>query len=132
MEMLEPKDLAPPFARYAHGVLVPESQRGTASSLKAVIDIVAMIVGGVVCTSLAVAGAFATDLKIGYWIDSTPRNQQIWKFLGVIVAAVVVADRTWRKPAAVSRRILKRRWRRLPTGSSSSSPRPERPSTPSR
>lgn len=49
---------------------------------------VALIVGGVVCTSLAVAGAFATDLKIGYWIGSTPRNQQVYKFLGVVVSAV--------------------------------------------
>lgn len=50
---------------------------------------VALIVGGVVCTSLAVAGAFATDLKIGYWIGSTPRNQQAYKFLGVLVSAAV-------------------------------------------
>jgi putative OPT family oligopeptide transporter len=49
---------------------------------------VALIVGGVVCTSLAVAGAFATDLKIGYWIGATPRNQQAYKFLGVAVSAV--------------------------------------------
>jgi putative OPT family oligopeptide transporter len=48
---------------------------------------VALIVGGVVCTSLAVAGAFATDLKIGYWIGSTPRNQQVYKFLGILVSA---------------------------------------------
>jgi putative OPT family oligopeptide transporter len=49
---------------------------------------VALIVGGVVCTALAVAGAFATDLKIGYWIGATPRNQQRYKFLGVLVSAV--------------------------------------------
>ncbi|UCF06463.1 MAG: oligopeptide transporter, OPT family [bacterium] len=49
---------------------------------------VALIVGGVVCTSLAVAGAFATDLKIGYWIGATPRNQQAYKFLGVAISAV--------------------------------------------
>jgi putative OPT family oligopeptide transporter len=48
---------------------------------------IALIVGGVVCTSLAVAGAFATDLKIGYWIGSTPRNQQAYKFLGILVSA---------------------------------------------
>ena len=48
---------------------------------------VALIVGGVVCTALAVAGAFATDLKIGYWIGATPRNQQRYKFLGIIVSA---------------------------------------------
>ncbi len=49
---------------------------------------IALIIGGVVCTSLAVAGAFATDLKIGYWIGSTPRSQQVYKFLGVFVSAI--------------------------------------------
>jgi putative OPT family oligopeptide transporter len=48
---------------------------------------VALIVGGVVCTALAVAGAFATDLKIGYWLGATPRNQQLYKFLGITVSA---------------------------------------------
>jgi putative OPT family oligopeptide transporter len=48
---------------------------------------VALIVGGVVCTALAVSGAFATDLKIGYWLGSTPRNQQVYKFLGILVSA---------------------------------------------
>jgi putative OPT family oligopeptide transporter len=52
---------------------------------------VALIVGGVVCTSLAVAGAFATDLKIGYWIGATPKRQQGYKFLGVIVSAIFCA-----------------------------------------
>lgn len=52
---------------------------------------VALIIGGVVCTALAVAGAFATDLKIGYWIGSTPRNQQMFKFLGVLVSAAACA-----------------------------------------
>ncbi len=51
----------------------------------------AMIIGGVVCTALAVAGAFATDLKIGYWIGSTPRNQQAFKFAGVVVSAAACA-----------------------------------------
>ncbi len=49
---------------------------------------VALIIGGVVCTALAVAGAFATDLKVGYWIGATPRNQQVFKFLGITVSAV--------------------------------------------
>lgn len=52
---------------------------------------VALIIGGVVCTALAVAGAFATDLKIGYWIGSTPRNQQAFKFAGVLVSAAACA-----------------------------------------
>ncbi len=52
---------------------------------------VALIIGGVVCTALAVAGAFATDLKIGYWIGSTPRNQQRFKFIGVLVSAASCA-----------------------------------------
>jgi len=52
---------------------------------------VAMVVGGVVCTALAVSGAFATDLKIGYWIGATPRNQQRWKFTGVLISAASCA-----------------------------------------
>lgn len=50
----------------------------------------ALIIGGVVCTALSVAGSFITDLKIGYWIGSTPRKQEKWKFLGVAVSAVTV------------------------------------------
>lgn len=50
----------------------------------------ALIIGGVVCTALSVAGSFITDLKIGYWIGSTPRKQETWKFLGVAVSAVTV------------------------------------------
>ena len=50
-----------------------------------------LIIGGVVCTALAVAGAFITDLKVGYWIGTTPKKQEIWKFVGVAVAAATVA-----------------------------------------
>ena len=50
----------------------------------------ALIIGGVVCTALSVAGAFVTDLKIGYWIGSTPAKQETWKVLGTLVAAATV------------------------------------------
>ena len=50
----------------------------------------ALIIGGVVCTALSVAGAFITDLKIGYWIGTTPKVQETWKFLGTLVAAATV------------------------------------------
>ena len=50
----------------------------------------ALVIGGVVCTALSVAGSFITDLKIGYWIGSTPAKQEGWKFLGVAVSAVTV------------------------------------------
>ncbi len=50
----------------------------------------ALIIGGVVCTALSVAGSFITDLKIGYWIGSTPKKQEGWKFVGVAVAAATV------------------------------------------
>ena len=50
----------------------------------------ALIIGGVVCTALSVAGSFITDLKIGYWIGSTPKKQESWKFVGVAVAAATV------------------------------------------
>ncbi len=52
---------------------------------------IALIIGGVVCTALATAGAFATDLKTGYWIGATPKKQQSFKFLGVLVSAVFCA-----------------------------------------
>jgi putative OPT family oligopeptide transporter len=47
--------------------------------------------GCIVCTALATSGAFISDLKIGYWLGSTPRNQQRWKFLGVFVASISVS-----------------------------------------
>jgi putative OPT family oligopeptide transporter len=50
----------------------------------------ALIIGGVVCTALSVAGGFITDLKIGYWLGSTPKKQETWKFLGVLVASATV------------------------------------------
>ncbi len=50
----------------------------------------ALIIGGVVCTALSVAGGFITDLKIGYWLGSTPRKQESWKFLGVLISAATV------------------------------------------
>lgn len=50
----------------------------------------ALIIGGVVCTALAMAGGFITDLKIGYWIGSSPYKQQQWKFLGTLVSAATV------------------------------------------
>lgn len=50
----------------------------------------ALIIGGVVCTALSMAGSFVTDLKIGYWVGTTPRKQEAWKFVGTIVAAATV------------------------------------------
>ena len=51
----------------------------------------ALIIGGVVCTALSMAGGFITDLKIGYWLGTTPRTQERWKFLGTAVSAATVA-----------------------------------------
>ncbi len=53
--------------------------------------IAALIIGGVVCTALSQAGAFVTDLKIGYWLGSTPLKQEKWKFVGTAVSAATVA-----------------------------------------
>ncbi len=50
----------------------------------------ALIMGGVVCTALSMAGGFITDLKIGYWLGTTPVKQQTWKFLGTLVSAATV------------------------------------------
>ena len=51
----------------------------------------ALIIGGVVCTALSMAGGFITDLKIGYWLGTTPKKQEGWKFLGTFVSAATVA-----------------------------------------
>ncbi len=52
--------------------------------------IASLIMGGVVCTALSMAGGFITDLKIGYWLGTTPAKQEVWKFLGTIVSAATV------------------------------------------
>ncbi|MDR0680516.1 MAG: oligopeptide transporter, OPT family [Dysgonamonadaceae bacterium] len=66
-------------------VLVAVGLRGTSGMLAA------LIMGGVVCTALSMAGGFITDLKIGYWLGSTPARQEGWKFLGALVSAATVA-----------------------------------------
>ncbi len=65
-------------------VMVAAGLRGTGGM------VAALIMGGVVCTALAVSGAFITDLKIGYWLGSTPKKQESWKFLGTLVSAATV------------------------------------------
>ena len=52
--------------------------------------VASMVIGGVVCTALSMAGGFVTDLKIGYWLGSTPKKQESWKFLGTLVSAATV------------------------------------------
>lgn len=52
--------------------------------------VASMVIGGVVCTALSMAGGFVTDLKIGYWLGSTPKKQETWKFLGTLVSAATV------------------------------------------
>ena len=52
--------------------------------------VASMVIGGVVCTALSMAGGFVTDLKVGYWLGSTPRKQEQWKFLGTFVSAATV------------------------------------------
>ena len=65
-------------------VMVAAGLSGTAGM------VAALIIGGVVCTALSMSGCFVTDLKIGYWLGSTPAVQQRWKFLGTLVAAATV------------------------------------------
>jgi putative OPT family oligopeptide transporter len=52
--------------------------------------VAALLIGGVVCTALSTSGAFVTDLKIGYWLGTTPRTQERWKFLGLLFASAAV------------------------------------------
>ena len=68
----------------ASGVFVAIGLNGTSGI------VASMVLGGVVCTALSMAGGFVTDLKIGYWLGSTPRKQESWKFLGTLVSAATV------------------------------------------
>ncbi len=71
--------------------LIVASAIFVAIGLKGPSGIVAsMVIGGVVCTALSMAGGFVTDLKVGYWLGSTPRKQEQWKFLGTLVSAATV------------------------------------------
>lgn len=65
-------------------ILVATGLSGTAGMVSA------LIIGGVVCTALSMAGGFITDLKIGYWLGTTPVKQETWKFLGTLVSAATV------------------------------------------
>ena len=65
-------------------VLVAVGLRGTEGM------VAALIMGGVVCTALSMAGSFITDLKIGYWCGTQPKKQETWKFLGTLVSAATV------------------------------------------
>ncbi len=69
----------------AIGALILVGLSGTAGM------IIALVVGTAVCTALSTSGALISDFKVGYWIGATPRNQERWKFLGIVVAALVVA-----------------------------------------
>ena len=66
-------------------VMVAVGLKGNAGMLAA------LLMGGVVCTALSMAGSFITDLKIGYWLGTTPKKQEGWKFLGTVVSAATVA-----------------------------------------
>lgn len=66
-------------------VMVAVGLKGNAGMLAA------LLMGGVVCTALSMAGSFITDLKIGYWLGTTPKKQETYKFLGTIVSAATVA-----------------------------------------
>lgn len=65
-------------------IMVAVGLKGTAGM------VTALVIGGVVCTALSMAGAFVSDLKVGYWLGSTPAKQQSWKFLGTLVSAATV------------------------------------------
>ncbi len=65
-------------------ILVSVGLKGTSGM------VAALLIGGVVCTALSMAGGFITDLKIGYWLGSSPYKQQSWKFLGTFVSAITV------------------------------------------
>jgi putative OPT family oligopeptide transporter len=65
-------------------VMVSAGLSGTAGMISA------LVIGGVVCTALSMAGGFITDLKIGYWLGSSPYKQEAWKFTGTLLSAATV------------------------------------------
>lgn len=52
--------------------------------------IAVLLIGGVVCTALSMAGSLVTQFKIGYWLGATPSKIQISNILASVLAAVVV------------------------------------------
>lgn len=68
----------------ASGIFVAIGLKGSAGI------VASMVIGGVVCTALSMAGSMVTDMKVGYWLGSTPAKQQSWKFLGTLVSAATV------------------------------------------
>lgn len=65
-------------------ILVAVGLKGSAGMVSS------LIIGGIVCTALSMAGGFITDLKVGYWLGTTPVKQQSFKFLGTLVSAATV------------------------------------------
>jgi OPT family oligopeptide transporter len=49
-----------------------------------------LVVGGMICIAAANAGATSQDLKTGFLVGATPRNQQIALFIGAIVSSLVI------------------------------------------
>lgn len=47
-------------------------------------------IGGVICVIAAIAGDTSQDLKTGYLIGSTPRNQQMGELIGVVASAIAI------------------------------------------
>ncbi len=50
----------------------------------------ALVVGGMICIAAANAGATSQDLKTGYIVGATPRNQQIALFIGAIISSLAI------------------------------------------
>ena len=84
----------------ASGIFVAIGLSGTAGI------VASMVIGGVVCTALSMAGGFVTDLKVGYWLGSTPRKQESWKFLGTL-DRFSLAQRSMSLSLTLAKRTLK-------------------------
>jgi len=52
--------------------------------------VLALVIGGVVCTAAAIAGATSQDLKTGYLVGSTPVRQQWGLLIGVTVSTIAI------------------------------------------
>ena len=52
--------------------------------------IAAISIGSVICIIAAIAGDTSQDLKTGFLVGSTPKNQQIGELIGVVASAITI------------------------------------------
>ncbi len=54
--------------------------------------VTALSIGGIVCIAASNGGTTSQDLKTGFWVGGTPRNQQIAILVGALASALVLGS----------------------------------------